>query len=462
MNVSPDYITYLEHPEKIRNLEVEVIQNWVTQYPASPIFRVMLAAKYQLDNHPMTADGIGEAAFYVQDRKVFKQLLRQWQDDNTVSPAQSTESIENQYKTDTAKLSETELAEEVSAEEEALSDSEAKGLKEFIEETIGKTESETYKDDTKTQSFSESDKSEKEDTDIPGHVAEKPEEKDSDSYEEDDVISETPVKKNIEFDEVPQAGISEHTETFIEEGITEEDDIEFLKKIGKYEAPKIETSVEETGEWILDTPGTDVHVLSHTDIVDTLLASDDISHLLPWIEEFNFPYPESTDSNQSVKETVLSAPDEDKTDSAEQDKSVVDSEKDSFVKTAQNLQHKFSFDEWLHILEQKKSNPESAPAFDLPTPEIFDFTELDSTKNIVKDLSPTKNKDVEQDINESFVRELASDSISLKKGMATETLALLYTKQGKIDLAIDAYKKLMEKNPEKSSYFADQIKKLKQ
>jgi tetratricopeptide (TPR) repeat protein len=45
--------------------------------------------------------------------------------------------------------------------------------------------------------------------------------------------------------------------------------------------------------------------------------------------------------------------------------------------------------------------------------------------------------------------------------IVTETLALLYIKQGMVDKAIEVYTKLLLKNPEKSTYFATQIQKLK-
>jgi hypothetical protein len=59
-----------------------------------------------------------------------------------------------------------------------------------------------------------------------------------------------------------------------------------------------------------------------------------------------------------------------------------------------------------------------------------------------------------EDISKSFVEE--------KGGFITETLARIYVTQGYYSRAIDIYEKLSLKFPEKSSYFATQIEKVKE
>lgn len=65
--------------------------------------------------------------------------------------------------------------------------------------------------------------------------------------------------------------------------------------------------------------------------------------------------------------------------------------------------------------------------------------------------------------NETFVNEdISLDSVAEPEELATELLAEIYIKQRYFDKAIEVYKKLSLKFPEKSGYFATQIEKINQ
>jgi hypothetical protein len=55
---------------------------------------------------------------------------------------------------------------------------------------------------------------------------------------------------------------------------------------------------------------------------------------------------------------------------------------------------------------------------------------------------------------------IAKESLEEDFSMVTETMAILFAKQGKLDKARKAFRKLMEQHPEKSVYFATQLKNL--
>ena len=68
---------------------------------------------------------------------------------------------------------------------------------------------------------------------------------------------------------------------------------------------------------------------------------------------------------------------------------------------------------------------------------------------------------IKVEVNENDLNNDKADNLSNQEGYMTETLAKLYLNQKNYEKAIQSYKILILKFPEKNSYFADQIKKIK-
>jgi len=130
------------------------------------------------------------------------------------------------------------------------------------------------------------------------------------------------------------------------------------------------------------------------------------------------------------------------------------------------------------------------PGFSLPVQEDLLELDLDSNKKYGEDdtaieeevltesESPSK-KQLQADLIDKFivsnpriepnrvktdvpVEDISKPYTEEKGGFVTETLARIYVSQGYYSKAIDIYEKLSLKFPEKSSYFASQIEKVKE
>jgi tetratricopeptide (TPR) repeat protein len=102
------------------------------------------------------------------------------------------------------------------------------------------------------------------------------------------------------------------------------------------------------------------------------------------------------------------------------------------------------------------------------------WLQLSTKKPIIREVHEENNSDENQGIIEKFIQNnpkitpLAKDksvSISIAKNkqdssLMTETLAKVYLEQKKYENAIQAYRILILKYPEKSGFFADQIKRI--
>ena len=101
---------------------------------------------------------------------------------------------------------------------------------------------------------------------------------------------------------------------------------------------------------------------------------------------------------------------------------------------------KYSFLDWFDVINESESNLEY---------------KIDLIDKFIKN-SPKINIDKEFKLNEQIIPES-----KVSDNLVTETLAKIYINQEKYNKALRAYKILSLKYPKKSSFFADQIEKIK-
>lgn len=108
---------------------------------------------------------------------------------------------------------------------------------------------------------------------------------------------------------------------------------------------------------------------------------------------------------------------------------------------------KMNFIDWINYLEKNKLENKKSESID----EKFNLIEtfLNNPSKIEKENFP-KNTD-----------DISIKTLTTENELMTETLAKIYLKQKKYVKAIEAYKILSLKYPEKNAFFADQIKKIK-
>lgn len=123
-------------------------------------------------------------------------------------------------------------------------------------------------------------------------------------------------------------------------------------------------------------------------------------------------------------------------------------DKDSDEAYEQSLMVVMSFAEWLQFI-QKKTRAEQE--------------EEDEKRALKAQWQKQKMTEAIEEENEEIpaqVFEMAVNSISREDGIVSESMAVVYEKQGKFKEAINIYRKLSLNNPEKSIYFADKIENL--
>ena len=116
--------------------------------------------------------------------------------------------------------------------------------------------------------------------------------------------------------------------------------------------------------------------------------------------------------------------------------------------------------------KEQEYEQETSDAFDIMK-EINSYQEVafkTAPKSVILSKFLETGNYSEEDLGEKSnlsVEDLGKKSIAKEGGLETETLAVVFEKQGKFAQAIEVYEKLIARNPEKNSNFAIRILELK-
>lgn len=105
----------------------------------------------------------------------------------------------------------------------------------------------------------------------------------------------------------------------------------------------------------------------------------------------------------------------------------------------------------------KKEKKNTEGYFDISEYESEEAIKDDLISKFIKENPRIEAKEVEEEIDDISIQSVKEDS-----NLLSETLIKVYIKQGLFEKAIESYKKLSLKYPEKNTYFASQIKILEE
>jgi len=116
-----------------------------------------------------------------------------------------------------------------------------------------------------------------------------------------------------------------------------------------------------------------------------------------------------------------------------------------------------SFGEWLKITSFKPINREEQEEIIAPSPKEVKDTKFDLIDKFIA--TKPKIKPIKKD---TTIHNIAQAQMIQPEALMTETLARIYVEQKNYSKAIQSYKILSLKYPEKSGFFADQIQAVKE
>ena len=124
-----------------------------------------------------------------------------------------------------------------------------------------------------------------------------------------------------------------------------------------------------------------------------------------------------------------------------------ETKKDNNKTIEKDVTIKMNFIDWINYIEKNKV-------------DINLSESLDKKFDLIETFLNNPSKIEKEDLNRNQ-KDISIETLASENELMTETLAKIYLKQQKYKKAIDAFRILSLKYPEKNAFFADQIKKIK-
>ena len=161
--------------------------------------------------------------------------------------------------------------------------------------------------------------------------------------------------------------------------------------------------------------------------------------------------------HKKITESLSNKIAETKPDTTQEQKIVKDEEKTTDVlelgKPIQFVSSEpHSFNEWMQLIAQKPISREEIP--------VRKIEEIEEKFNLIDKFIESNPKIKPVDKN-TIGLDVIMEGVTENESLMTETLAKVYLEQKKYENAIKAYRILILKYPEKSGFFADRIKAIK-
>lgn len=485
----------INNPMLLTKIDEQQLDNWIAEYPSVALFYV---EKYRRNNTP---EQLAKSCFYVVDRTVLYEIDYQSAktnitvektniEQNTISSETENEELKQEnnieHKDLENTIEETEQQIEVLNIDNEQSDinisnineQEKNGINDIAQEEIVESNTELSIADIILKEIEQM-KAEREHTlpneiIIENEIQTEIETEDFSSIEiEDTIISENQNLDILINDKTIEVEKSEPEEIKID--ITLHTENLYIPNIDISEKIEVESTTNRDIRFInIDTKLDGTIEDKYTDNANKSLADQILEEIQAIKEHRNIVIDIDDNSNKVLivdeKKSVIEQQQTEVTKNLEnntikiieldnhtiQEKIVEETQDKNQIS---NIEETHTFLEWLKIVDhnfEKNIQTTHSPKPNIPYENQFINENKEEFLQGILEGEIDSREEIDEDVNK-----LADESIAFKNELATETLAIIFTKQGKYDKAIEVYKKLMLKYPEKSVTFATQIEKIK-